>query len=78
MGRLVVDQRERQLLGLLPGVERATLDVGDILCKYEDGTGWIAERKTASDLAASLKDGRWAEQKDREHPTLRDIPTSVP
>ena len=78
MGRLVVDQRERQLLGLLPGVERATLDVGDVLCRYEDGSGWIAERKTASDLAASLKDGRWAEQKDREHFTLRDTPTSVP
>ena len=64
MGRLVVDLRERQLLGLLPGVERATLDVGDALCKYEDGSGWIVERKTASDLAASLMDGRWAEPKD--------------
>ena len=66
MARFVVDARERKLSNLFGDlVETETLDVGDILCTYEDGSGWVAERKTASDLAKSLKDGRWAEQKDR-------------
>ena len=61
-----MDARERKLSNLFGDlVETETLDVGDILCTYEDGSGWVAERKTASDLAKSLKDGRWAEQKDR-------------
>ena len=43
-----------------------TLDVGDVLCEYgDDGSGWVAERKTVDDLAASLQDGRWEEQCDR-------------
>ena len=66
MARLVVDSRERQLIKLLGGsVDVRTLDVGDVLCQHEDGSGWVAERKTTNDLAASLRDGRWAEQRDR-------------
>ena len=66
MARLVVDRRERQLIKLLgsDAVDVQTLDVGDVVCRYE-GSGWVAERKTANDLAQSIKDGRWAEQKDR-------------
>jgi len=65
--RLVLDKRERKLIQLFAkgSVEVRTLDVGDILCEYGDGSGWIAERKTTDDLAASLQDGRWDEQCDR-------------
>ena len=52
MARLVVDRRERQLIKLLgsDAVDVQTLDVGDVVCRYE-GSGWVAERKTAKDLA---------------------------
>ena len=64
--KLVVDARERSLIKLLgKEIEVRTLEVGDIMCEYEDGSFWIAERKTADDLAASIHDGRWEEQKDR-------------
>ena len=36
--------------------------MGDVVCQYESGRGWIAERKRSDDFAASLKDGRWREQ----------------
>ena len=46
---LIIDARERKLIKLFAAdqIVVETLDVGDILCKYEDGSGWIAERKTA-------------------------------
>ena len=48
--RLVVDARERELVSLFAGaVEIRTLDVGDVLCEYADGTSWVVERKTAAD-----------------------------
>ena len=57
MARLVLDARERQLIKLFGSdVEVKTLDVGDIICEYEDGNSWIAERKTADDLARSIID----------------------
>ena len=62
---VVIDKRERALARLLRDAEQQTLDVGDIKCTYENGGAWIVERKTAQDLAASIRDGRWAEQKDR-------------
>ena len=67
MPRLVIDKRERALIKLFQPdqIEVQTLDVGDILCEYDEGANWITERKTAEDLAASIKDGRWGEQKDR-------------
>ncbi len=66
MTRLVVDARERSLIKVLgKDIVVETLEVGDILCDYESGVPWIAERKTADDLAASIRDGRWEEQKDR-------------
>ena len=65
---LVIDDRERQLIEMYTGpftVE--TLDVGDVLCRYDDDPDkmWIGERKTAHDLARSIKDGRWREQRER-------------
>ena len=48
--RLVVDACERELVSLFAGaVETRTLDVGDVLCEYADGTSWVVERKTAAD-----------------------------
>ena len=49
---LIVDARERKLIKQFAAeqISVETLDVGDILCKYGDGTGWIAERKTAGNL----------------------------
>ena len=46
---LIIDARERKLIKLFAAeqISVETLDVGDILCKYEDGSGWIADRKTA-------------------------------
>ena len=57
--QLVVDKRERHLLALFgDGVQAETLELGDVLCKYQDGSCWVAERKTTQDLANSIKDGR--------------------
>ena len=48
--RLVVDARERELVSLFAGaVETRTLDIGDVLCEYADGTSWVVERKTAAE-----------------------------
>ena len=42
------------------------LPVGDVQVDYSSGwPGWLAERKSAPDLQASLCDGRWAEQRSR-------------
>ena len=51
---LIIDARERKLIKLFAAdqIVVETLDVGDILCKYEDGSGWIAERKTAGNRFA--------------------------
>ena len=65
MPRLIIDRREHQLLRMMPHAESETLAAGDVLCQNESGSGWLAERKTAGDLARSLKDGRWEDQCDR-------------
>ena len=64
MATVVVDRREAKLARLLQDAEVRSLDVGDIMCTYEQGGVWIAERKTCDDLANSMRDGRFAEQKD--------------
>ena len=63
---LLVDYRERRLAEVLevPHLVRK-LAVGDILCDYCAGNQWIAERKTATDLAASIISGRWRDQLHR-------------
>ena len=67
MFELTVDKRERHLLALFGdgGGRPEALELGDILCKYPDGSCWVAERKSTQDLANSIKDGRWDEQKGR-------------
>ena len=69
MTRVVVDSRERTLLNIFrersDGFEVRSLPCGDIEVDYENGRGWLCERKTCADLAASLVDGRWKEQTSR-------------
>ena len=63
---LVIDAREMYLLRVYQGPHTVeTLPVGDLKCTYDDGRTWLGERKTAQDLANSIKDGRWACQRDR-------------
>ena len=74
MVRVIVDIRERKLfevlmnmLGDIP-LEQETLDIGDIQIRIEHEPKpilLIFERKTEKDLAASIKDGRYREQKLR-------------
>ena len=63
-----LDRRERALSAALGGEyphAMADLPVGDILCEYDDGTVWIAERKTARDLAQSVRTGSRARRMPR-------------
>ena len=67
--QVTIDSREKGLIRIFEGAgvahQVATLPVGDVVCQYENGRIWIAERKRSDDLAASLKDGRWREQSVR-------------
>ena len=60
MFELIVDKRERHLLALFGdgGVQTETLELGDVLCKYQDGSCWVAERKRTRDFARSILDER--------------------
>ena len=62
---LTIDHREKSLISFFPTANVKTLDLGDVLCEYDDGTSWLAERKSVDDLAASIIDGRWGDQKAR-------------
>jgi len=74
--QIIVDYREAKLLEhlgqLLPSGHTpvtSNLDIGDVLIKG-DGFTLLFERKTVSDLAASIKDRRYSEQKARILSTL--------
>ena len=64
------DYREKALLKLAPSVKELTPPVGDIWigdlsgCDLKAG-GVILERKTGTDLEASIMDGRYKEQRSR-------------
>ena len=65
---LPVDHRENAIIKCLPCCCRLSvgaLVVGDVVCKYDDASSWVAERKSANDLAASIIDGRWTDQTSR-------------
>ena len=64
---LSIDYREKDLINLLECLKPtvASLAVGDITCSYEGNSAWVAERKTADDLARSIIDGRWNDQMSR-------------
>lgn len=64
-----IDKREHELLEQLQVVgtsfEWVPLEVGDMEVVLPDGGVWRGERKTWMDMAASIRDGRWAEQRER-------------
>lgn len=66
---IIVDNRENDLIKLLNknnyNFTTNNLDVGDIQYKTNDEIVYIIERKTVNDLGASIKDGRYKEQKVR-------------
>ena len=68
MSMLTLDRREKDLSHALADVphQMRELPVGDVLCEYGENT-WIAERKRASDLAASIVSGRLFDQTARLH-----------
>lgn len=65
MVSIIVDSRESALLSAISGASSANLHLGDVQVKYDENNSFIFERKTLSDLAASIKDGRYREQKAR-------------
>lgn len=73
MATLTVDGRETRLIASLQtaqepvNVVTAQLEVGDITLTHQDLPGFTLyfERKTGADLAASVNDGRYREQKKR-------------
>ena len=64
---LCIDFREKALIQMLQCWKPAVLSlpVGDITCRYEDKSAWVLERKSATDLAGSIIDGRLADQTSR-------------
>ena len=68
---LSVDHRERRLIEALAGMPHVvkTLPVGDLVYQHGDHIIWIAERKSADDLAKSIRTGRWQDQLGRLHAT---------
>lgn len=64
----LIDNREMKTKQHFEGKDNVSclnLDVGDFIFKYEDEIICLIERKTISDLIASVKDGRYKEQKLR-------------
>lgn len=68
---LQIDYRENQFISLFTSEERpikftiVTLEVGDFHIVKDGQLQIVLERKTEADLYASIKDGRWREQKER-------------
>jgi ERCC4-type nuclease len=68
MVSLHIDNRENELILLLEGrvkFSKEQLEIGDIIIKKNDEIVLIIERKSISDLKASICDGRLREQKAR-------------
>lgn len=68
MLELFIDNRESKLLSLLDGIiefQVMQLDIGDVQIMYNKQIVVVIERKSLSDLAQSIKDGRYKEQKAR-------------
>lgn len=62
---LVVDNRERELLKFFGEVQTANLDLGDFVIRGSGEIVYVIERKSWKDLAESIKDGRYHNQKKR-------------
>lgn len=69
MAKVHVDVRECKLIKLLEGediiFEQLQLPIADIVISYDGAVIAAIERKTVSDLCASIKDSRYKEQKER-------------
>ena len=75
--QLTIDERERKVIPLLKAMINDfnmgadidvivdTIPLGDFIIKCDDKEELIIERKCLSDLACSIKDGRYAEQSFR-------------
>lgn len=72
--KLIIDNRENAIIDIIEKdnqlktiatVKYMNMDVGDISIKFNDKIVYLIERKTWSDLAASIKDGRYKSQKMR-------------
>ena len=69
--KLLIDSREpKEIINILSfrlkSIEMTNLDIGDFIIKNDnDEDIMIFERKKISDLIASIKDGRYAEQSFR-------------
>lgn len=66
---IIIDNRENSLIKLLEENKevfiKKNLEIGDIQFIENDKLIYIVERKTINDLGASIKDGRYKEQKMR-------------
>lgn len=72
--QVVLDERETQLIQRFSEIigtnqhvemERQMLPLGDVLIRHGDRELFLIERKTLTDLIASIKDGRYEEQSYR-------------
>jgi ERCC4-type nuclease len=69
---LIIDNRETKIKNFFENndkynniVKFENLELGDFIIKYNDEIKYIFERKTIQDLANSIKDNRYHEQKQR-------------
>ena len=66
---IIIDNREKDLIELFKNnniiYQNKNLEIGDIQFTVSDEIMYIIERKTYDDLGASIKDGRYKEQKMR-------------
>lgn len=64
---LHADHREHQAKSIMvqPDIEWSNLTHGDFVVSIDGAPRVVVERKTLSDLAASIKDGRYSNQKKR-------------
>ena len=70
---IIIDSRETELIRILSkSITVKTLDIGDIQFRHNDKDVLLLERKTVADLAASIKDGRYHEQKARLMASMKE------
>jgi len=65
---IIIDNRETKIKDFFKNkdyVKTENLDLGDVVFKYNNEVILLVERKTLQDLANSIKDGRYKEQKAR-------------
>lgn len=63
--RLTIDIRETACSEAFPEEPKEALDIGDIMISIDGNPVWLFERKSVADMAASISDGRYREQKKR-------------